>query len=193
MGHPLTYKYCYIDTDVCSLSLHISMQSIQNLGLAIISIAAGAILDSKGYLVLEVFFCACICGQYFYVFLFPFFFQSLVRHLWVPLLVMSFLHWFSFYFPVVGLLAAVLLYFVDYIKGEKRLECWILPLFHSSLFCVSLLSPIFFISLLIWHLFTLLSHSFPYHQIHSLLNLPISFSCSRRRFEPVSRSQSQTQ
>uniref|UniRef100_A0A669F9I1 Lysosomal dipeptide transporter MFSD1 n=1 Tax=Oreochromis niloticus TaxID=8128 RepID=A0A669F9I1_ORENI len=39
------------------------MQSIQNLGLAIISIAAGAILDSKGYLVLEVFFCACICGQ----------------------------------------------------------------------------------------------------------------------------------
>ncbi|XP_005930097.1 major facilitator superfamily domain-containing protein 1 isoform X1 [Haplochromis burtoni] len=54
------------------------MQSIQNLGLAIISIAAGAILDSKGYLVLEVFFCACIC---------------------------------------VGLIAAVLLYFVDYIKG----------------------------------------------------------------------------
>uniref|UniRef100_A0A8B9L946 Lysosomal dipeptide transporter MFSD1 n=1 Tax=Astyanax mexicanus TaxID=7994 RepID=A0A8B9L946_ASTMX len=37
------------------------MQSIQNLGLALISMAAGAILDSKGYLLLEVFFCACIC------------------------------------------------------------------------------------------------------------------------------------
>lgn len=101
------------------------MQSIQNLGLAIISIAAGAILDSKGYLVLEVFFCACICGQYFYVFLFPFFFFFKVLldtcecHCWLCL----FLHWFSFHFPVVGLIAAVLLYFVDYIKGEKRLEC----------------------------------------------------------------------
>ncbi|XP_038672876.1 major facilitator superfamily domain-containing protein 1 [Scyliorhinus canicula] len=37
------------------------MQSIQNLGLAVISIAAGYILDSKGYLLLEVFFCACLC------------------------------------------------------------------------------------------------------------------------------------
>uniref|UniRef100_A0A665U4C4 Lysosomal dipeptide transporter MFSD1 n=1 Tax=Echeneis naucrates TaxID=173247 RepID=A0A665U4C4_ECHNA len=33
------------------------MQSIQNLGLALIAIAAGAILDTRGYLVLEVFFC----------------------------------------------------------------------------------------------------------------------------------------
>ncbi|GCC36294.1 hypothetical protein chiPu_0014787 [Chiloscyllium punctatum] len=38
------------------------MQSIQNLGLAVIAIAAGSILDSKGYLFLEVFFCACLCG-----------------------------------------------------------------------------------------------------------------------------------
>ncbi|KAJ8388672.1 hypothetical protein AAFF_G00130810 [Aldrovandia affinis] len=37
------------------------MQSIQNLGLALISMAAGAILDSRGYLFLEVFFSACIC------------------------------------------------------------------------------------------------------------------------------------
>ncbi|KAM8852933.1 lysosomal dipeptide transporter MFSD1 isoform 1-T1 [Synchiropus picturatus] len=37
------------------------MQSIQNLGLALIAIAAGAILDSRGYLVLELFFCACLC------------------------------------------------------------------------------------------------------------------------------------
>ncbi|XP_051521161.1 major facilitator superfamily domain-containing protein 1 isoform X1 [Myxocyprinus asiaticus] len=37
------------------------MQSIQNLGLALISMAAGSILDSKGYLFLEVFFIACIC------------------------------------------------------------------------------------------------------------------------------------
>ncbi|XP_048460134.1 major facilitator superfamily domain-containing protein 1 isoform X4 [Rhincodon typus] len=39
-----------------------NMQSIQNLGLAVIAIAAGCILDSKGYLFLEVFFCACLCG-----------------------------------------------------------------------------------------------------------------------------------
>uniref|UniRef100_A0A673BP45 Lysosomal dipeptide transporter MFSD1 n=1 Tax=Sphaeramia orbicularis TaxID=375764 RepID=A0A673BP45_9TELE len=39
------------------------MQSIQNLGLALIAMAAGAILDNRGYLVLEVFFCACICSE----------------------------------------------------------------------------------------------------------------------------------
>ncbi|XP_029372625.1 lysosomal dipeptide transporter MFSD1 isoform X2 [Echeneis naucrates] len=54
------------------------MQSIQNLGLALIAIAAGAILDTRGYLVLEVFFCACIC---------------------------------------LALIAVVMLYFVDYLKG----------------------------------------------------------------------------
>ncbi|TRY58324.1 hypothetical protein DNTS_031771 [Danionella cerebrum] len=37
------------------------MQSIQNLGLAVMSIAAGSILDSRGYLFLEVFFIASLC------------------------------------------------------------------------------------------------------------------------------------
>lgn len=37
------------------------MQSIQNLGLAVISQMAGIIVDEKGYLVLEVFFCAWLC------------------------------------------------------------------------------------------------------------------------------------
>ncbi|XP_048017137.1 major facilitator superfamily domain-containing protein 1 isoform X1 [Megalobrama amblycephala] len=37
------------------------MQSIQNLGLAVMSMAAGSILDNKGYLFLEVFFIACLC------------------------------------------------------------------------------------------------------------------------------------
>ncbi|XP_005078007.1 major facilitator superfamily domain-containing protein 1 isoform X1 [Mesocricetus auratus] len=36
------------------------MQSIQNLGLAVISILAGMILDSWGYFLLEVFFIACL-------------------------------------------------------------------------------------------------------------------------------------
>lgn len=36
------------------------MQSIQNLGLAVISILAGMILDTQGYLLLEVFFIACV-------------------------------------------------------------------------------------------------------------------------------------
>ncbi|XP_051253457.1 major facilitator superfamily domain-containing protein 1 isoform X2 [Dicentrarchus labrax] len=54
------------------------MQSIQNLGLALIAMAAGSILDNRGYLVLEVFFCTCIC---------------------------------------IALMAVVLLYFVDYLRG----------------------------------------------------------------------------
>uniref|UniRef100_A0A9J8AZT2 Lysosomal dipeptide transporter MFSD1 n=1 Tax=Cyprinus carpio carpio TaxID=630221 RepID=A0A9J8AZT2_CYPCA len=37
------------------------MQSIQNLGLALMSMAAGSILDLRGYLFLEVFFIACLC------------------------------------------------------------------------------------------------------------------------------------
>ncbi|XP_057694962.1 major facilitator superfamily domain-containing protein 1 isoform X2 [Corythoichthys intestinalis] len=54
------------------------MQSIQNLGLALIAMAAGAILDTKGYLFLEVFFCSCIC---------------------------------------IALMAVVMLYLVDYLRG----------------------------------------------------------------------------
>uniref|UniRef100_A0A8C4E1Q8 Lysosomal dipeptide transporter MFSD1 n=1 Tax=Dicentrarchus labrax TaxID=13489 RepID=A0A8C4E1Q8_DICLA len=64
------------------------MQSIQNLGLALIAMAAGSILDNRGYLVLEVFFCTCIC---------------------------------------IALMAVVLLYFVDYLRGELHFP-------HSPLF-----------------------------------------------------------
>ncbi|KTG46460.1 hypothetical protein cypCar_00012709 [Cyprinus carpio] len=39
------------------------MQSIQNLGLALMSMAAGSILDLRGYLFLEVFFIACLCCE----------------------------------------------------------------------------------------------------------------------------------
>uniref|UniRef100_A0A8C2WCX4 Lysosomal dipeptide transporter MFSD1 n=1 Tax=Cyclopterus lumpus TaxID=8103 RepID=A0A8C2WCX4_CYCLU len=56
------------------------MQSIQNLGLALIAMAAGSILDNRGYLVLEVFFC------------------------------------------VFALMAVVMLYFVDYLRGGRRLK-----------------------------------------------------------------------
>ena len=40
------------------------MQSVQNLGLAVISIVAGKLVDSNGYLVLEVFFLAWLCGKW---------------------------------------------------------------------------------------------------------------------------------
>ena len=43
----------------------LSMQSIQNLGLACVSIAAGKIVDAKGYLILEVFFMACLSSKFF--------------------------------------------------------------------------------------------------------------------------------
>jgi MFS family permease len=38
------------------------MQSIQNLGLAVVNIMTGIIVDSKGYLILEVFFMMCLCA-----------------------------------------------------------------------------------------------------------------------------------
>ena len=37
------------------------MQAVQNLGLALVTIVSGVIVDRAGYLVLEVFFCACLC------------------------------------------------------------------------------------------------------------------------------------
>ncbi|KAI1287440.1 Major facilitator superfamily domain-containing protein 1 [Halotydeus destructor] len=37
------------------------MQSVQNLGLAVVPMIAGLIIDSYGYIVLEVFFLSCIC------------------------------------------------------------------------------------------------------------------------------------
>ncbi len=40
------------------------MQSVQNLGLGCIVLAAGAIVDLKGYIVLEVFFLAWICCKF---------------------------------------------------------------------------------------------------------------------------------
>ena len=40
-----------------------SMQSVQNLGLAVVPIVNGVIIDKVGYLILEVFFCICLCGK----------------------------------------------------------------------------------------------------------------------------------
>ena len=37
------------------------MQAIQNLGLAVVPIIAGHIVDNNGYLMLEVFFLAMLC------------------------------------------------------------------------------------------------------------------------------------
>ena len=40
------------------------MQSVQNLGLGTVVMAAGYIVDSQGYLVLEIFFFAWLCRKY---------------------------------------------------------------------------------------------------------------------------------
>ena len=37
------------------------MQAIQNLGLAVVPIVAGYLVDNNGYFILEVFFCAMLC------------------------------------------------------------------------------------------------------------------------------------
>eukprot|EP00112_Aurelia_sp_Birch-Aquarium-sp1_P024618 Seg786.5 transcript_id=Seg786.5/GoldUCD/mRNA.D3Y31 product="Major facilitator superfamily domain-containing protein 1" protein_id=Seg786.5/GoldUCD/D3Y31 len=39
------------------------MQSIQNLGLAVFAQVSGSIVDNSGYLILEVFFCGCLCAS----------------------------------------------------------------------------------------------------------------------------------
>ena len=66
---PLPFLY---STSLPSLSLHPplpslpsspSMQAIQNLGLAVVAIVAGKIVDVKGYLVYEVFNCALLCCE----------------------------------------------------------------------------------------------------------------------------------
>lgn len=115
-------------------------------------------------------------------------------------IVSDFPHCFPPFFPTVALMAVVLLYFVDYLGGKRRRK---LHFSHSSLLSLSILSQLFFppqhsplLPFLMWHLFTLLCHSSahlsPYHQTHSLLNLSVSLSCSRRKFEPVSQSQTPT-
>ena len=40
------------------------MQSIQNLGLALISLLTGYIVDEAGYFVLEVFFLGSLCRKF---------------------------------------------------------------------------------------------------------------------------------
>lgn len=39
------------------------MQSVQNLGLALISLLTGIIVDEAGYFVLEVFFLGSLCSK----------------------------------------------------------------------------------------------------------------------------------
>lgn len=85
----------------CRLS--ISMQSIQNLGLALIAMVAGTILDTKGYLILEVFFCICVCSEF-----------SCVCFV---LLLLGLDH--NRFSVSVALMAVVALYFVDYLRGKR--------------------------------------------------------------------------
>lgn len=44
--------------------IHFRMQSVQNLGLALITMLAGLIVDLKGYLVLEMFYMVWLCGKF---------------------------------------------------------------------------------------------------------------------------------
>lgn len=78
LKHTHSYESMLIIDDANLLLLSISMQSIQNLGLALIAMAAGAILDVRGYLFLEVFFSTCICCQYIMSVYSP----THVRHFW---------------------------------------------------------------------------------------------------------------
>lgn len=81
--------------------LSVSMQSIQNLGLALISMVAGTILDTRGYLILEVFFCTCVCSELFCL----------------SVLLLGLSH--NSFSVLVALMAVVSLYFVDYLRGKR--------------------------------------------------------------------------
>lgn len=39
------------------------MQSVQNLGLAVVNLITGSLVDAAGYFFLEVFFLACLCSK----------------------------------------------------------------------------------------------------------------------------------
>ena len=39
------------------------MQAVQNVGMAVVTMLAGRIVDDQGYLVLEVFFLAWLCRK----------------------------------------------------------------------------------------------------------------------------------
>lgn len=117
------------------------MQSIQNLGLALISMAAGAILDTHGYLVLEVFFCACICSQYLLcvyegdlssIFTLTLLTQCELLCVFPPL------------FPAVALMAVVTLYFVDYLRGKNELDLFSCFCFLSSFIGLCLCTKFYF-------------------------------------------------
>lgn len=45
-----------------------SMQAVQNLGMAVVTMMAGRIVDDQGYLVLEVFFLAWLCCKFGFCF-----------------------------------------------------------------------------------------------------------------------------
>ena len=48
------------------------MQAVQNLGMAVVTMMAGRIVDDQGYLVLEVFFLAWLCRKHFLPLYYPF-------------------------------------------------------------------------------------------------------------------------
>lgn len=97
------------------------MQSIQNLGLALIAMVAGTILDTRGYLILEVFFCICVCSEF-----------SCVCFV---LLLLGLDH--NRFSVSVALMAVVALYFVDYLRGKRATT----SLTHSFSFLIFLLIP----------------------------------------------------
>jgi len=40
-------------------------QSVENLGLAVVALLSGRIVDSDGYYMVELFFCLLLSGKYF--------------------------------------------------------------------------------------------------------------------------------
>lgn len=74
------------------------MQAVQNLGMAIVTMMAGSIVDGQGYLVLEVFFLGWLCCKLIY------------NDLTVP-------HKTQFIFTLVSLVATVLIWVMNASQG----------------------------------------------------------------------------
>ena len=66
----ITYLLTTVEVLMLTLGLlHSSMQSVQNLGLAVISILAGLIVDKSGYMMLEMFYMIWLCSKWHTVFI----------------------------------------------------------------------------------------------------------------------------
>ncbi len=89
------------------------MQSVQNLGLAVVPLIAGTLLDHNGYLILEVFFLVCLCCKCLHMLLL----YTCNNNNNNNSIVLSIVLYFICLINTVSLICGVLLYVIDSVNG----------------------------------------------------------------------------